>query len=503
MSVEAIPVMGRASEQRGLAVASPWIWIPLNAALWTVINAVANASTAINHDMVEAYVWGQNFQLGYYKHPPFWAWIAGLWFSVFPASGVSFAALSAVNAAIGLAGAWYLTGCFVRGDKRLAATLLLLASPLYTFFAYKYNANTIFLSLWPWTAYFFVRSLTGRSLAHAVAFGALAGCMILSKYLAFVPLAACLVAAATHPTASRYFRSLAPYAAIATCLAVIAPHIVWLATTGWMPFRYFDSETGQSADFLLRQTANLIPQYLGAQIVIAVLVLLSAGQARRRLFGDPQRRLIAILALGPFVLIVVASLAFRVLLTSNTAIAMFCLTPLLLIEWWGEADVSRLLRRTWLVVSAVTILSLAAAPALAYAHARGWMRGSPSMQEPAEEAATAATALWHDVTGRSLHIVAGTPLYADAIAFYGSDHPSEFIDFDEAKSPWISRTALAQKGLLIACAAEDAHCLKRAQSYVTAAATRRTAILRHDAFGRQGTPAKVILFVIPGRGDAI
>jgi hypothetical protein len=47
--------------------------------------AISAAPAAIHNDMAEAYDWGREFQLGYFQHPPFWAWIAGLWFEVFPA----------------------------------------------------------------------------------------------------------------------------------------------------------------------------------------------------------------------------------------------------------------------------------------------------------------------------------------------------------------------------------------------------------------------------------
>ena len=112
--------------------------------LWTVYFTVTEAPVAIKHDMAEAYTWGIEWQLGYNQHPPFWAWICGLWFSVFPRTGWAFALLSSLNAATGLLGAWMAIGNFAEGAKRRAAWVLLLLTPLYTFYAYKYNANTIF-----------------------------------------------------------------------------------------------------------------------------------------------------------------------------------------------------------------------------------------------------------------------------------------------------------------------------------------------------------------------
>ena len=99
------------------------------------------------------------------------AWIAGLWFEVFPRADWAFIFLAVLNAGLGLYGSWMLIGDFAEGDRRLAATALLLLTPFYTFLALKYNANSIFLSLWPWTMHFFVRSIDNRRLVDAILFG--------------------------------------------------------------------------------------------------------------------------------------------------------------------------------------------------------------------------------------------------------------------------------------------------------------------------------------------
>lgn len=206
--------------------------------LWAVINAIANAG-ALDHDMTEAYVWGREFQLGYYKHPPFWAWIAGAWFEFLPHRAWAFALLSALNAATGLCGTWLLVGRFAGGDKRFAATILLLLTPWFTWFAYRFNANTIFLSLWPWTALFFVRSLEDERLHDAALFGVMAGLDMLSKYYAVLLLCSCALAASVHPQRKAYFASARPWVSVATGAVLFAPHLWWLLQNNFQPFYYF------------------------------------------------------------------------------------------------------------------------------------------------------------------------------------------------------------------------------------------------------------------------
>ena len=97
--------------------------------VWSLYFVVSEYPSAIHNDMAEAYAWGREFQLGYNQHPPFWAWVCGLWFWVFPRANWAFAVLSMLNAGAGLIGAWALMGRFVDGDRRSAATALLALTP--------------------------------------------------------------------------------------------------------------------------------------------------------------------------------------------------------------------------------------------------------------------------------------------------------------------------------------------------------------------------------------
>src|SRR6201996_4441624 len=178
--------------------------------VWSLYFVVTEYASSIHNDMAEAYAWGREFQLGYNQHPPFWAWICGVWFLVFPRSNAAFALLSMLNAGLGLLGAWALIGRFAEGDKRVAATALLALTPFYSFLAYKYNANSIFLSIWPWTLYAFVAALRTRGLAASLGFGAMMGLALNSKYYALTLAATCLMAALASEERRRYFLSASP-----------------------------------------------------------------------------------------------------------------------------------------------------------------------------------------------------------------------------------------------------------------------------------------------------
>ena len=201
--------------------------------LWQALYfAISAEPLAIIQSMAEAAAWGKEFQLGYNQHPPFWAWIAGVWFSAFPQANWSYGLLSGVNCAVGLAGAWVLIGLFATGAERVAATALLLATPLYTFMGYGLNANIIFVSVWPWTLCAFVRAFRSRRAWDAVAFGLMIGVALLSKYYALILGATCFLAAVRHPARRAYFASFSPYLSVAVAAVALTPHVVWLIENG-------------------------------------------------------------------------------------------------------------------------------------------------------------------------------------------------------------------------------------------------------------------------------
>src|SRR5476649_1038863 len=64
--------------------------LAIYALLWTIYGTVAKGSQGLHSDMTEVIAWSRDLSLGYLKHPPLAAWIARLWFSVFPVTEPSY-----------------------------------------------------------------------------------------------------------------------------------------------------------------------------------------------------------------------------------------------------------------------------------------------------------------------------------------------------------------------------------------------------------------------------
>ena len=176
-----------------------------------------------------------------------------------------------MNATLGLFGAWMLIGLFSKGWERHAATLLLVATPFYTFNAYKYNANTIFISLWPWTLYFFIRSADLMSRRDALIFGVFAAACILSKYYAVLLLATCGLSLVVHPNGRRYLFSPLPWIAGAVFSVLVLPHVLWALTSKAPPVAYAMGLTGKGWLFTGQHIGRFVSDLLLFQAAMAAL----------------------------------------------------------------------------------------------------------------------------------------------------------------------------------------------------------------------------------------
>jgi hypothetical protein len=327
-------------------------------------------------------------------------------------------------------------------------------------------------------------------------------------------LATCALAALFHPKRSEYFTSQRPYISVAVCAVLFAPHLRWLAQTGFLPVYYFADETGHAWLFALSQALNLLLEsaaYLMPVLLVIWLARRGASPSESVQCSEPRAHFLAVLCFAPLFLTLAASIAFRVVLTSGTVISTFCLAPLVLMEIFGVATANTVARLTSWTVLGTSAVSLALSPMLGYAHIAhpvGVMRSIPAPDEPLFELAQTATRIWHDRTGSQLKIVGGTlgdpavptPYgnpYADAVAFYSADHPSEFIDFDFAHAPWISPERLDRDGMLIVCPSGYGECMKAADVFAARAVSRVTVTLAHRFWIWQGRPMAFTLTIIP------
>jgi 4-amino-4-deoxy-L-arabinose transferase-like glycosyltransferase len=450
--------------------------------------------------MAEAWAWGKEFQLGYVKHPPFFAWVAGVWFFLFPRHDWCFYLLAAVNGAIGLAGIWFLAGQFLPDRARLGAVLLTGLVPLNTLAAINYNANSALLSSWPWTAYFFIRSMKGCSVRHGILFGGFAAVAILIKYVSVLLLFSCLIASFLHPKAGRYYGSPAPYATVLVFLLLVAPHLHWAIVNDLPTVEYAMYKTWEPRTSTLRRAVVVA---LTAIAVHSPMLLAFRMTFGRRTLGmlrstvrsmrDPHQSWIWMLALGPFFLMLLSAVVLNVKLSPQFLTPLFFLVPTALLAFSRANMTAHAVKSiAYLWVGAALVCAFVALP-FSYATFRLQLGIA---KEPSRELARAATDAWVRAIGTPLRIVAASQDYGHALAFYSSDAPTHFIDMSYAAAPWVTAGRIEREGLLVACRVGSMECLERAAKFANQRTIQEHVTVSSLHWGHDGRATEFVLVLI-------
>lgn len=223
----------------------------------------------LTDDMAENYAWGQEMQLGYYKHPPFFAWVAYAWLSIFGTSHFAYYLLSQFTVVVAMIFIFLLSRRFISENKAVFAVILLEFIIYYNFKAFRFNANTILIPLFPAISFFFMKSLQENRTKDWVLFGLTATLGMLAKY-ATVALLLVFVLYALHKRRD-IFKNKRAYLAVLVFVATISPHIYWLFQTDFITFRYAHSQI-QTQHFFgyyaLRFPFAQIPFILCAALVV-------------------------------------------------------------------------------------------------------------------------------------------------------------------------------------------------------------------------------------------
>ena len=173
--------------------------LTIHVLLWTWIGWSSRSNLDAAGDMAEAYAWSQGWQWGYHKHPPLSAWVVGLWFSVVPESQLGYSALSALNAAVGLAGLALLAREFLPRHWVLLCVAAASLTPGITTLAMRFNAHAVLISTWPWAMALFVRLMQHNRRLDALLCGLVCALALLGKYYSAVLLCTLLACSAIVP----------------------------------------------------------------------------------------------------------------------------------------------------------------------------------------------------------------------------------------------------------------------------------------------------------------
>ena len=427
-----------------------WLLV-LHVAIWTALPFIVCSNLQL--DLAEDLALGKEWQLGYWKHPPLPWWLADLSYRLVGEVHVVYV-LGPLAAALCFYGVWLLARELIGAFEGLIAVLALEGVHFYNFSVVKFAHDQMQLPFWSFTGLFFYRALArGRSLDWILAGVFLAGAFW-SKYAAFVLAGTLGLFIVYDPVARRAWRTPGPYIMALVFAIMIAPNAWWVIHHDFLPLQYLDARATAASRWYQYFTYPLqwiLGQVLQVLPAAGLLGLLYWGATIRKsaaVDGAFNRRYVAALALGPFLLTTAIGAAFGRLPVTMWGYPLWSFAPLAVLMWFTPTYDAAALRRY-----AVGFLGLFVALPMIYAAdeiGEPFVHDRPkATQFPGQVMADAITRAWHEAYGTPLMYAGGTEFTVNNLAVYSPDRPHVIPLGDPKLAPWVEISDLRRRGAVL------------------------------------------------------
>ena len=426
----------------------------LHALVWTALPALLYANLPL--DLIEALMYGREWQLGYDKLPPLPWWLVELAYLV-TGHDWSYYLLAQIAVCVALAVIYLAARPLVGGAGALVAVLIVDGLHYLNYTSAKFNHDVVQLPFWALAGYALHRALRKGQIVDWLLLGIAVGMSLWAKYFVVVLVAPMVVFALIDRDARKCLTTPGPYLAAAAALVIMAPHLIWLVRNDFLPFAYAEHRAVLSRgwydhlwhpfQFAVSQLFFLIPS-----LIIAAPLFVpkrKADEARVAPSADAfDRRIVAWLAFGPIVTVLVMSLV-----SGRGTVAMWGYPLWLFLGLWLVMTAERALTParlgrialTWAIVFACLGLAFIAN----YDLLPRFDHRYRAVFFPGGTLARAITQGWHDKTGKPLRYVIGTMWDGGNVAHYSPDQPRVLVDGKPERAPWIDLDDLKKSGAVV------------------------------------------------------
>jgi hypothetical protein len=461
-------------------------FLALHFAVWTALPALLYANLPL--DLIEALIYGRQWQLGYDKLPPLPWWLVEIAHRLF-GTDAAYYALAQVSVVIAFALVFATARRLVGGVGALFAVLVIDGMHYFQYTAVKFNHDVVQLPFWALAGYAFFAALTHGRLWHWLLLGVAFGGALWAKYFVVVLAAPYVLFMLIDPRARRSLATPGPWLALIAALIVAAPHLIWLYQTDFLPFAYashratavrgwFDHVL-HPAVFTASQVFFLLPSLFIAAALFwpkpktTPLPLVGRGWgwgSRGAVasvddnapppdpppFPPPQggrdnafeRRIVTLLAFGPGLAMIAL-----VAVSGRGTVAMWGYPLWLFVGLWivmvarSSFDADRIGRvvAAWAAVFVIFIVVFVAD----YAVLPFIDHRYRAVLFPGNALGTSLTQRFRDATGAPLRYVIGTMWDGGNLAHYSPDQPQVLIDGASARAPWVDLADLRKQGAIV------------------------------------------------------
>jgi hypothetical protein len=475
------PILAWIAARPGRAFAA---FLGLHAAVWTALPTLLYPNLPL--DLIEALIYGREWQLGYDKLPPLPWWLVEIADRLV---GHDFAYYLLAQAAVlaALAIVWLAATPLVGPLGALVAVLIVDGLHYLNFTAAKFNHDVIQLPFWALAGFAVHRALRGRQTTDWLLLGLAVGLSLWAKYFVAVLAIPLALFVLIDRDARKTLATPGPYIAMAAALITMAPHLVWLVQNDFLPFAYAEHRALPSRglidhvwhplQFAVSQLFFLIPSLLIALPLFYPRA--RAGEPPVALSADAfDRRIVALLAFGPMATVLALSG-----LSGRGTVAMWGYPLWLFIGLWlvlsarRALDAARLGRMiaTW----AIVFTGLALAFIANYAVLPHYDHRYRAVFFPGGDLGRELSQRYRAVTGKPITYVIGSMWDGGNVAHYAPEHPRVLIDGKPARAPWIDLADLKARGAVVVWTAGDLHAMPPELRTIAADAAVQPPFLLH------------------------
>lgn len=441
-------------------------FLALHAVIWTALPAFIYRNLPL--DVIEATVYGREWQLGYDKLPPLPWWLVEITLRIF-GNDAALYALCQVAVVLAFAAVWLTARPLVGATGALAAVLILDGIHFLNISSVKFNHNVVELPLWAFAGFAFHAGLTRQKLSSWILLGVMLGLALWAKYFVVILAAPLALFLLFDPDARRRLATPGPWIAAAVALVVMAPHLVWLVQHDFLPFGYAEARAAPSRgvlDHLLNPLEFLGPQigFLLSAAFIAAPLLFQRGKPTPQVATQNadvfDRRIVTLLAFGPAAMLFLFSLISGRGTQSTWGYPLWLFVGLWLVMIAPMArDRTRLshLGAHWtamfLIYVAAFLVDNLVLPNFDHRERAAFF--------PGPQLSAAITQRFEAATGQRPRYIIASMWDGGNVAHYANERPQPrvLIDGLPRRAPWIDMADLRARGAVLVWIDSDPHVL--------------------------------------------
>ncbi|MBI1248800.1 hypothetical protein GC197_13290 [bacterium] len=431
-----------------------WLFALLHVAVWSLTPILTAANGPL--DTIEMLYWGQQWEWGYYKHPPLPAWIAAGTSGLFhdPVWATYVVAQLCVLACFWAI--WKIVGDRNRPWVALVSVALLEASAFYNFTTFELSNTTLRLGTTGLTVLFLYWAITRERLVYWAAAGLFVALGLLSRYDHSLLVLSLLAFAVIHPQVRPLWKTPGPYVLIGVAVLLFAPHAWWMVENDFITLKYVQARTHTEPNvwnhltmpvkFLGEQLGAISGMLIGSMAVLGLFWKWRSDlSAEDRLTRD---YLLAVVA-GPLAIAVLASVLTGGNIRSMLGAPMWLFLPAALFmcfERRREDPVT-----CGRLVAACGALSIVLALIIGVRNTVGTaMRGKHlRVDYPGHAVAAEVKQRWSHYSEDPIPVIGGSWWPAGNASIYTEYQIAVYPECNPAFAPWTNDQALTEKGGVI------------------------------------------------------